>query len=110
MDTQKRYAVALQTADDPNKYKDIFQTDSEKDAISNAKGSAEKNKRKTWVFDRTANWIIHRFPEATPEKVKKIEQEVIPEKKKRGRPKKVVEVKPPEKKKWVVPDKNAFFE
>jgi hypothetical protein len=101
MEDQKRYAVALQDDKDPSKYKDFFQTDNEKDAISNAKGSAQKNKRKTMIFDRIVNWIIHRFPEdndtAIPEK--KIKQEVVPEKKKRGRPKKVVEMKPPKKKK-----------
>ena len=94
MDDLKRYAVALQDVKDPQKYMDFFQTDSEKDAIDNGKGAAEKHKRKTMVFDRIANWIIHRFPAdndtAVPEKRKKEEpkQEVVPEKKKRGRPKK----------------------
>lgn len=106
-----RYVVGLQTVDDRSCYKDFFETDKLEEAKREADEAAERSQRSTLVFDRKFGTVYKKEivrpndtvvkPVAKPQPtrvVKKapveetpVETEALPAKKKRGRPKKVVE-------------------
>ena len=61
----KRYLASLQTAHDPFRYKDFFDSDTLNEAQMMANNAAEREKRKAIVFDRYRQEIVFRcdFPQ-----------------------------------------------
>ncbi len=60
-----RYVIGLQDTKDPCCYKDVLEGDKQGETIEKAQNIADKEKRKTIVYDRKEMLIIHRCESKT---------------------------------------------